>query len=96
MGTQEALSLISLILTIALVVWLNKKVKTKETNNQGLTIVEKIFTWIVGFLVPLLCVNGIMYYGLRKKYPIKAKQANKIGWITLLIAIASIIIEVML
>lgn len=87
MSIQEWLMSFFLIATIVGVIKLNKKIKAGEVNNNPLTSAEKVFTALAGLAIPLLAVNGIMYYSLRKKYPVKAKQANKIGWITLLIAV---------
>ncbi len=82
---------------IALVTQVDKKVKDRNTSKDRLTTTEKIFTVIAGLLLPLIAVNGIMYYGLKKKYPAKAKTANSIGWITLLVLIGlSVLVNVVL
>ncbi|MBT4349594.1 hypothetical protein HN670_01720 [bacterium] len=73
----------STIVTIIYVVLLNKKIQKGNTSNELLSTKEKILTIILGIVGPLVNVNLIMYYGLRKKYPEKAKLANKLGWITI-------------
>lgn len=54
--------------------------KKENINNNGLNILLKILIGIFSFYIPLV-TPGILYFGLRKRYPIKAKEALKIGMI---------------
>lgn len=54
-----------------------------EPLNQN----EKLYVWILSLADPLVA-QTIFYYGWRSGLPQKAKSANSIGWLAILIRLA--------
>ncbi|HLD61824.1 MAG TPA: hypothetical protein VI998_02505 [Patescibacteria group bacterium] len=68
-----------LIFVIWLMVDRKSKVQEGQVDSNPLTGNEKILIWVICFLNPILG-GAILYYGWRKKLPLKAKQANTISF----------------
>jgi hypothetical protein len=64
-----------------------------EVREEGLTKPEKVFIWVACLLNPIIS-GAVLYYGWKKKLPVKAKQANVISWICVLISVVIAIIFV--
>lgn len=81
--------ILNVVLIISLVVsyFVMEKVKSQAniSNNQNqLNKNEKIIIWITCLFAPFF--SGLIYYfGWKKVLPIKAKQANNILWLSLLV-----------
>lgn len=80
------LQFFSLIITIFYMVKIRKTVKKGSQSMEALTKNEKILIWIICFLNPIAS-GAIYYFGWIKRLPQKAKQANKISWIALILLI---------
>jgi hypothetical protein len=81
---MQYLSFIAFIVTCFYVPSINKGIEKGKISQDPLTKKEKVITWILCILCPV--INGaIFYYGLKKKFPVKAKKANTISIISFLI-----------
>ena len=73
--------LIALIVLLALNFWfknsVEKKSQTSGNSSDKLASKEKLFTWILSLINPII-TGLVLYYGWKKKLPVKAKQANQI------------------
>jgi ankyrin repeat protein len=71
------------LIVVGTSIWLlntrKSMVAAGELSELPLTRTEKAWTWVLCFLNPLI-TGGILYYGWRKKLPVKAKQANRISF----------------
>ncbi len=65
-----------------------------STNNSSLTSNEKMTVIITELFNPVIS-GGFYYYGLKKIFPNKAKQANKYAWIIVVIYITLVILYVL-
>ena len=90
------------IVALGVLVWcvvfmLNRRHKVPEGQvvNDPLTTGEKISVWIMGLANPLIS-DIILYYGWKKKLPIKAKQANRISIWAFVIIVVLVILYVVL
>jgi hypothetical protein len=59
---------------------INRKKQEEQISQEPLSKDEKIKVWILLILNPVLA-GAILYFGLRKRFPAKAKNANKISFI---------------
>ena len=64
------------------------KVSKDQVSNESLTTHEKYAISLLSFVSPILC-QAIFYYGWKNRLPLKAKSANKIGWIALVLLIVT-------
>ena len=66
-------------------VWMKRRqVLDGQLDEQLFFGKEKILVWVACLLNPVW--NGpLFYYGMRKKLPARARQANRISWIAFLI-----------
>ena len=90
---MEILNKIDLYLNVVLVIsliasfFIMKKIKSQtdtNKNQEALSKNEKIIVWITCLGAPLFA--GLIYYfGWKKTLPQKAKQANNISWLAMLI-----------
>jgi len=68
-----------------------KQVPDGQISQEPLTGQEKLMTWILCFLNPVI-TGAIFYYGWRKKLPVKAKSVNQISlWAFLIIIIVAVL-----
>lgn len=74
------------ILVVIFAVKTESRVSENQISQESLTRNEKISVWLFSFLDPLVA-GAVFYYWWRKKLPMKAKQANKISWLAILILI---------
>ncbi|MCX6737830.1 MAG: hypothetical protein NTY11_00145 [Candidatus Parcubacteria bacterium] len=75
-----ALCLISAVGSFIFINKVNKRKQEEWASQEPLLKDEKIKVWILLILNPVLA-GAILYFGLRKRFPIKAKNANKISFI---------------
>ena len=72
------------IVAVTIAWWLMIKEKSKiskgQVSNESLTTHEKYTISLLSFVSPILS-QAIFYYGWKKRLPLKARSANKIGWI---------------
>ncbi|HQU08195.1 MAG: hypothetical protein B7X04_03825 [Parcubacteria group bacterium 21-54-25] len=65
---------------------LKSKVTGDQPDQSPLTSQEKTYVFITCFFSPLLA-QAVYYYGWKKKLPVKAKSANNLGWVAILVLI---------
>ena len=70
--------------TIMLLQSAKAKVAEGQSSQEPLTKKEKIITWIVCIINPIIA-GAILYFGWKKRLPVKANQANKISFIAFFI-----------
>lgn len=78
------------LVTIVAIIWYTVAQRGEAKQGKGKDVLagrEKILIWVLSILNPIL-TGLVMYFGLRKLLPNKAKQINKITLIAFLIFIA--------
>jgi hypothetical protein len=79
---------IGFIIAVPSAIILLKKIKEKslsgEISQEPLTKDEKNKVWILALLNPVW-TGAILYFGLKKRFPVKAKNVNTISWKALFI-----------
>ena len=64
------------MIAIAWVIWENCKLASGQTSEEPFTALQKVLAGFLCFSSPI--VSGlIFYYSLKKKFPLKAKFANR-------------------
>ena len=87
----EITSFMLLIIGVVKMLRLRKGVPQNQIVTSYLTKKEKLLVWLVCFFNPLLG-GAIFYYGLRKRLPQKARQANRISLAAFLLILAILIL----
>jgi len=83
-----------LAITIYLMIKEKKNIAQGQSSDDQLTGKQKIITWVLCFLNPIIA-GAVFYYGWRKQLPVKAKQANQISlWAFFILLILAIIYSV--
>jgi hypothetical protein len=82
-------SILNFVFAISLIGSIYFMITTKKHINQSngqnsLDKNEKIITWVTCLGTPLFA-GAVYYYGWKKIFPQKAKQANNISWLAMLI-----------
>ena len=71
--------LISIIGSVSIIQGVKVKISQGQVSQDPLTRDEKIKVWILAILNPVL-TGAILYFGLKKRSPIKAKNSNTISF----------------
>jgi hypothetical protein len=79
------------ILAIIWAIIINRKIPSGQTSVEPFNTISKVAVFIMCLLAPIL-VGAILYYGLHKKFPAKARFANISSFIALFIEIVIFII----
>jgi len=88
--------LVSTVLCFVLMFNRRSKIPKGQTSQESLTRNEKIYTWIICLLDPILG-GAILYYGWKNRLPIKAKKANQISlWAFFLELVIGIVILILI
>lgn len=85
-GALRIAGLISIISSFVLMSKVKKVVPDGQQVQTQLTSKERNYVLLMSVLSPLV-TQAVFYYGWRKKLPVKATSANKLGWIGFVIAI---------
>ena len=78
MTIQQIIFLVVLVTTIYLMVKEKNAIPKDQISQEPLTKNLKIIIWVLCFLNPLIA-GTILYYGWKKRLPVKAEKANKIS-----------------
>ena len=78
-------ALATFIGSIVLLVKERDKLPKGQTSEDPFTGNQKLLVLLMSIFNPVLC-GAILYYGLKSRFPIKAKTANRLSFIGLLIA----------
>ncbi|MBI4427072.1 MAG: hypothetical protein HY569_01120 [Candidatus Magasanikbacteria bacterium] len=86
----DTLSFFTVVVALIGCIFFLKEQKSKVADGQTSVDLfkgkELLLVWIFCLLFPI--INGtVLYYGLKKKLPQKAKQANKISWLALVVVL---------
>lgn len=73
-------------ITLIFAIVTKKKVLQGQISSESLTQGEKIITWVLCIVDPVIA-GAILYYTWKKILPQKAKQANKISWVATILGI---------
>lgn len=78
MTAQQIIFLIVLATTIYIMITEKKSVPAGQTSQEPLTKKLKVVIWVLCIFNPLIA-GTILYYGWKKKLPVKAHKANQIS-----------------
>lgn len=78
------LSTIAFIIAIVLMVKEREKIPPGQVSQDVLTLKQKITIWFICFFNPFVA-GAIFYYGWKGKFPVKAKSANRLSWLALVV-----------
>lgn len=84
-----SLQIIFLVVFITVIVFevvTKRKLASDQVSQDPLSGKEKLLAWILCIFNPILA-GAILYYGWKKRLPVKAKQANSISWKAFILAI---------
>ena len=76
---RMAAGLISIIGSVIVMQGAKAKISSGQSSQDPLTKDERIKVWILAILNPVL-TGAILYFGLRKRLPIKARNSNTISF----------------
>src|SRR5665811_1604754 len=82
------LEIVVVVIAWRLMIRERSKIFKGQVSNESLTTREKYAVSLLSFISPILC-QAIFYYGWKKRLPLKARSANKIGWIALALLVAT-------
>jgi len=82
----EVISYLIVLGILSYILYFTNSIESKYKKDGALTTNEKISIWVTVFLNPIVAV-GFYYYCWKKEMPMRAAQANKIGWIAFAILV---------
>lgn len=78
------ITIVIFIVTLVFTIIERRKLPKGETSQDPLTQSQKILVWVLCIFNPIIA-GAVMYYGWKKRWPVKAKTTNHISLVVFLI-----------